>query len=91
MKLTRSKFESIVDHLIKRSVDPCLKCLKVDFLHLPLVSCSWFTDAVKLALLTVQDAGISKSEIGEVLLVGGMTRVPKVVFTPHQVPLLHTS
>ncbi len=25
-----------------------------------------------------QDAGISKAEIGEVLLVGGMTRVPKV-------------
>jgi len=52
VKMTRSKFEGIVDQLIKRSVDPCLKCLK--------------------------DAGISKSEIGEVLLVGGMTRVPKV-------------
>jgi len=52
VKLSRSKFENIVDHLIKRSVDPCIKCLK--------------------------DAGMSKAEIGEVLLVGGMTRVPKV-------------
>jgi hypothetical protein len=52
--MTRSKFESIVDTLIKRTVDPCLKCLK--------------------------DSGFSKTEINEVLLVGGMTRVPKASF-----------
>ena len=39
----------------------------------------------------MQDAGISKSEIGEVLLVGGMTRVPKVVFTPHQMSSIHST
>ena len=50
--MSRSKFESIVDQLVKRSIDPCIKCLK--------------------------DAGITKAEIGEVLLVGGMTRMPKV-------------
>jgi len=52
LKLTRSKFESIVDKLVKRTVDPCIKAMK--------------------------DAEVSKSEIGEVLLVGGMTRMPKV-------------
>jgi len=52
MKLTRSKFESLVDPLIKRTVGPCQKAL--------------------------QDAGVQKSEIGEVLLVGGMSRMPKV-------------
>ncbi|XP_063615339.1 heat shock 70 kDa protein cognate 5-like [Penaeus indicus] len=54
-KLTRSKFESIVDKLVKRTVDPCLKAIK--------------------------DAECGKSEIGEVILVGGMTRMPKVVST----------
>lgn len=53
-QLTRSKFESIVDKLVKRTVDPCLKAIK--------------------------DAECSKSEIGEVILVGGMTRMPKVRF-----------
>lgn len=52
MKLTRSKFESIVDGLIKRTVGPCEKALK--------------------------DAEVSLNDIGEVILVGGMTRVPKV-------------
>ena len=52
MTLTRSKFESLVDHLIVRTRDPCKNCLK--------------------------DAGISTKEVDEVLLVGGMTRVPKV-------------
>ncbi|CAL4065880.1 unnamed protein product [Meganyctiphanes norvegica] len=55
LKLTRSKFESIVDKLVKRTVDPCIKAMK--------------------------DAEVSKSEIGEVLLVGGMTRMPKVQTT----------
>lgn len=50
--LTRSKFESLVNHLIERTRIPCSNCLK--------------------------DAGISAKEIDEVLLVGGMTRVPKV-------------
>ncbi|KAH3788920.1 heat shock protein hsp-6-like [Dreissena polymorpha] len=52
LKLTRSKFESLVDELIKRTVGPCNKAL--------------------------QDAEIKKTDIGEVLLVGGMTRMPKV-------------
>ncbi|XP_052771815.1 stress-70 protein, mitochondrial-like [Mya arenaria] len=52
MKLSRAKFESLVDDLIKRTVGPCNKAL--------------------------QDAEIKKSDIGDVLLVGGMTRMPKV-------------
>jgi len=55
MKLTRAKFESLVDDLISKTLDPCKACLK--------------------------DAGISSSEIKEVILVGGMTRMPKVVDT----------
>jgi len=51
-KLTRAKFESIVDNLIKRTIQPCHKAL--------------------------QDAEVKKTEIGEVILVGGMTRMPKV-------------
>ncbi|PPD85562.1 hypothetical protein GOBAR_DD17485 [Gossypium barbadense] len=50
--LTRSKFESLVNHLIERTKAPCKNCLK--------------------------DAGISTNDVDEVLLVGGMTRVPKV-------------
>lgn len=50
--LTRSKLESLVNHLIERTKEPCKNCLK--------------------------DAGISTKEVDEVLLVGGMTRVPKV-------------
>jgi molecular chaperone DnaK len=53
IKLTRSKFENIVDGLIKRTVGPCEKALK--------------------------DAEVSINDIGEVILVGGMTRVPKVL------------
>ncbi len=52
LKLTRAKFESLVDDLIQRTVEPCRKALK--------------------------DAGLSAGEIGEVVLVGGMTRMPKV-------------
>ncbi|XP_055342840.1 stress-70 protein, mitochondrial-like [Paramacrobiotus metropolitanus] len=59
MKLTRSKFESIVDPLIKRTVEPCQKALK--------------------------DAEVSVNDIGEVILVGGMTRVPKVQSTVQDV------
>ena len=52
LKLSRAKFESLVDDLIKRTVGPCQKAL--------------------------QDAEVKKNDIGEVLLVGGMTRMPKV-------------
>ncbi|UUP17633.1 molecular chaperone DnaK [Nitratireductor thuwali] len=52
IKLTRAKFESLVEDLIKRTVEPCKAALK--------------------------DAGINAGEIDEVVLVGGMTRMPKV-------------
>ncbi|MDR6953519.1 molecular chaperone DnaK [Ancylobacter sp. 3268] len=52
MKLTRSKFEALVDDLIQRTVEPCRKALK--------------------------DAGLTAGQIDEVVLVGGMTRMPKV-------------
>lgn len=52
MKLSRSKFEQLIDDLIERSVEPCRKALK--------------------------DAGLSASDIDEVVLVGGSTRVPKI-------------
>jgi molecular chaperone DnaK len=53
VKITRSKFESLVDELIQRSIEPCKTALK--------------------------DAGISASAIDDVILVGGQTRMPKVV------------
>ena len=52
MKLTRAKYEALVDDLIQKTVEPCRKAL--------------------------QDAGLSAAEINEVVLVGGMTRMPKV-------------
>jgi molecular chaperone DnaK len=52
LKLTRAKFEALVDDLIQRTVEPCRKALK--------------------------DAGLSAAEINEVVLVGGMTRMPRV-------------
>ena len=52
IKLSRAKFESLVDDLIQRTVEPCRKALK--------------------------DAGLSAGQIDEVVLVGGMTRMPKV-------------
>ena len=52
MKLTRAKFEQLVDDLLQRTVEP-----------------------VKRALA---DAGLKPSEIDEVVMVGGSTRVPKV-------------
>ncbi len=52
MKLTRAKFEALVDDLVQKTIDPCRQALK--------------------------DAGISAGEINEVVLVGGMTRMPKV-------------
>lgn len=52
IKLTRAKFESLVEDLIKRTIEPMKAALK--------------------------DAGLKAGEIGEVILVGGMTRMPKV-------------
>ena len=52
LKLTRSKFESLVDDLVQRTIAPCKAALK--------------------------DAGVSAAEIDEVVLVGGMSRMPKV-------------
>jgi molecular chaperone DnaK len=50
--IARSKFEQLVDDLVKRSITPCEKALK--------------------------DAGMSKSEIDQVILVGGSTRIPRI-------------
>jgi molecular chaperone DnaK len=52
-KITRSKFESLCEDLIQRSLDPCKKAVK--------------------------DSGLSFNEIDEIILVGGSTRIPKVV------------
>ncbi|MEN2428567.1 molecular chaperone DnaK [Chromobacterium vaccinii] len=52
MKITRAKFESLVDDLIARSIEPCRVALK--------------------------DAGVSLSDITDVILVGGQSRMPKV-------------
>ena len=52
IKLTRAKFETLVEDLVKRTIAPCEKALK--------------------------DAGKSASEIDEVVLVGGITRMPAV-------------
>jgi len=52
MKLTRAKFEALVDDLIQKTIEPCRKALK--------------------------DAGLTAGEVAEVVLVGGMTRMPKV-------------
>src|SRR5438034_1057118 len=52
MKITRAKFESLVDELIERTVEPCR--------------------------IAIKDAGVKLSDIGDVILVGGMTRMPKV-------------
>jgi molecular chaperone DnaK len=57
-KLTRAKFEQLVEKLINRTIDPCKACLK--------------------------DAGLSAKQIDEVILVGGMSRMPKVVETAKQ-------
>ncbi len=52
MKITRAKFESLVDDLIERTIAPCVTAMK--------------------------DAGCSASDISDVILVGGMSRMPKV-------------
>ncbi|WP_319774888.1 molecular chaperone DnaK [Breoghania sp.] len=52
MKLTRAKFEALVDDLVQKTMAPCKAALK--------------------------DAGLSLGQIDEVVLVGGMTRMPKI-------------
>lgn len=55
IKLSRAKLESLVEDLVKRTVEPLKAALK--------------------------DAGVKASEIDEVVLVGGMTRMPKIIET----------
>ena len=57
--LSRSKLESIIADLVKRTVKPCKDALK--------------------------DAGLKASEIDEVILVGGMTRMPKIIETVQEI------
>lgn len=52
LTVTRGKFESLVEALIRRTIDPCKKCLS--------------------------DSNVQVSEIDQVVLVGGMSRMPKV-------------
>src|SRR5205814_4372357 len=59
MKLTRAKFESLVDELIQKTVEPCR--------------------------IAIKDAGVKISDISDVILVGGMTRMPKVQDTVKEI------
>ena len=52
MKLTRAKFEQMVEDILQRSVPPCKQALS--------------------------DAGLKPTDIHEVVLVGGSTRIPRV-------------
>jgi molecular chaperone DnaK len=52
MRITRAKFESLVDDLIEKTIGPCR--------------------------IAIKDAGVSVSQIEDVILVGGQTRMPKV-------------
>ena len=52
MQITRAKFESLIEDLVEKSIEPCR--------------------------IAMQDAGLSTSEIDDVILVGGSTRVPLV-------------
>ena len=52
MKISRARFESLVEKLVERTIEPCKKALK--------------------------DAGMTASEIDNVILVGGQTRMPLV-------------
>jgi molecular chaperone DnaK len=52
IKMTKAKFEALVDHLVQRTIGPCKNCLK--------------------------DSGVKKEDLSDVILVGGMTRMPKV-------------
>jgi molecular chaperone DnaK len=52
MKLTRAKYEALVEDLIERTIEPCR--------------------------IAIKDAGVKTSDLTDVILVGGMTRMPKV-------------
>ncbi len=52
LKITRAKFESLVDELIQRTIEPCR--------------------------IAIKDSGLKVGDIADVILVGGMTRMPKV-------------
>jgi molecular chaperone DnaK len=52
MKITRAKFEALVEDLVEKTIEPCR--------------------------IAIKDAGVKVSDIGDVILVGGMTRMPKV-------------
>ena len=52
VKLTRAKFEGLVEDLIEKSLEPCRQAMK--------------------------DAGVKPTDIDEVILVGGQTRMPRV-------------
>jgi molecular chaperone DnaK len=58
LKLSRAKFEQLVDDLVQRTIQPVKNALK--------------------------DAGVAAADIDEVVLVGGMTRMPKVQETVKQ-------
>ena len=51
-KLSRARFEQMVDSLVQRTLEPCRKAL--------------------------QDAGMKASEVDEIILVGGSTRIPRI-------------
>jgi molecular chaperone DnaK len=53
MKITRAKFESLVDDLIEKTIEPCR--------------------------IAIKDAGIGVKDVQDVILVGGQTRMPKVI------------
>ena len=53
VKLTRAKFEALVEDLVARTIEPCKVALK--------------------------DAGLSTAQVDDVILVGGQTRMPKVI------------
>ena len=52
VKITRAKFESLVEDLVERTIEPCRVALK--------------------------DAGLKVSDVDDVILVGGQSRMPKV-------------
>ena len=58
IKISKAKFEAMVQPLVDKTLEPCRKCMK--------------------------DAGVTTNEINEVVLVGGMTRMPKVAETVEQ-------
>jgi molecular chaperone DnaK len=53
LKITRAKFESLVEDLIERTIEPCR--------------------------IAIKDAGVKLSDVSDVILVGGQTRMPKVM------------